>query len=111
MKVLITGSSGLIGAELVTFFDSRAQRVIGIDNNMRAEFFGQEGETQWNLKRLSQITRHYRHNHLDIRERAALASLFQSEGPFDLIIHCAAQPSHDLAARRPFDDFDVPWAR
>jgi CDP-paratose 2-epimerase len=107
MKLLITGSSGLIGSELVTFFDSRAQRVIGVDNNMRAEFFGQEGDTQWNRQRLSQSTRHFRHYHLDIRERAALAFLFQSEGPFDLIIHCAAQPSHDLAARRPFDDFDV----
>jgi CDP-paratose 2-epimerase len=107
MKVLVTGSSGLIGSELVTFFDSRARRVVGIDNNLRAEFFGPEGDTQWNRQRLSQITRHFRHYHLDIRERAALAFLFQSEGPFDLIIHCAAQPSHDLAARRPFDDFDV----
>jgi CDP-paratose 2-epimerase len=107
MKVLVTGSSGLIGSELVTFFDSRAQRVIGIENNMRAEFFGHEGDTQWNRQRLSQITRHFRHYHMDIRERGALAIVFQSEGPFDLIIHCAAQPSHDLAARRPFDDFDV----
>jgi CDP-paratose 2-epimerase len=107
MKVLITGSSGLIGSELVTFFDSRAQSVIGIDNNMRADFFGQEGDTNWNRQRLSQVTRRFRHYHLDIRDRAALAFLFQSEGTFDLIIHCAAQPSHDLAARRPFDDFDV----
>ena len=107
MKVLITGSSGLIGSELVTFFDSRSQRVIGIDNNMRADFFGQEGDTNWNRQRLSQVTRRFRHYHLDIRDRAALAFIFQSEGTFDLIIHCAAQPSHDLAARRPFDDFDV----
>jgi CDP-paratose 2-epimerase len=107
VKVLITGSSGLIGSELVTFFDSRAERIVGIDNNMRADFFGQEGDTQWNRQRLTQTTRHFRHYHLDIRDRAALGFLVQSEGAFDLIIHCAAQPSHDLAARRPFDDFDV----
>jgi len=107
MKILVTGSSGLIGSELVSYFDKRAKSVVGIDNNMRAEFFGQEGDTQWNLKRLSKETRHFRHHHLDIRDRLGLTRLFQSEGPFDLIIHCAAQPSHDLAARRPLDDFDV----
>lgn len=107
MKVLITGSSGLIGSELVTFLDTRAQRVVGIDNNMRAEFFGPEGDTHWNLQRLRETTRHFNHHHLDIRDRLGLARVFRSEGSFDLIIHCAAQPSHDLAARRPFDDFDV----
>ena len=107
MRVLVTGSSGLIGSELVSFFDRRAQRVVGIDNNMRADFFGEQGDTRWNLQRLSQSTQHFCHWHLDVRDRQKLASLFRSEGPFDLIIHCAAQPSHDLAARRPFDDFDV----
>jgi len=107
MKVLVTGSSGLIGSELVSFFDSRSQRIVGIDNNMRAEFFGQEGDTMWNLARLKEATRHFHHYHLDIRDRQSLALLFKSEGKFDLIIHCAAQPSHDLAASRPFDDFDV----
>jgi CDP-paratose 2-epimerase len=107
MKVLITGSSGLIGSELVTFFDRRAKRVTGVDNNMRADFFGPEGDTAWNLQRLNQSTRHFRHCDLDIRDRSAVLDLFKTEGPFDLIAHCAAQTSHDLAARRPFDDFDV----
>jgi CDP-paratose 2-epimerase len=74
---------------------------------MRADFFGPEGDTGWNLDRLRKKTRHYCHYDLDIRDRSAVARLFKSEGPFDLIIHCAAQPSHDLAASRPFDDFDV----
>jgi CDP-paratose 2-epimerase len=107
MKVFITGSSGLIGSELVTFFDSRATHVIGVDNNMRADFFGPEGDTTWNLQRLRRGTRRFSHHQLDIRDREGISSLFKREGPFDLIVHCAAQPSHDLAARRPFDDFDV----
>ncbi len=107
MKVFITGSSGLIGSELVTHFDRRAARVIGVDNNMRADFFGAEGDTTWNLERLRQSTTRFSHHPLDVRNRDGLADLFKREGPFDLIVHCAAQPSHDLAARRPFDDFDV----
>ena len=107
MKALVTGSAGLIGSELVTFFDSRAQSVVGVDNNKRADFFGQEGDTTWNLRRLSREARHYCHYDLDIRDRSGLGRLFKSEGPFDLIVHCAAQPSHDMAARRPFEDFDV----
>jgi CDP-paratose 2-epimerase len=107
MRVLITGCSGLIGSELVTFFDERAENVVGIDNNMRADFFGPEGDTRWNLRRLEETTNHFRHQDLDIRDRAGMTRLFEAEAPFDLIIHCAAQPSHDLAASRPFDDFDV----
>jgi CDP-paratose 2-epimerase len=107
MRVLVTGSAGLIGSELVAYFDERASSVIGIDNDMRADFFGQEGSTRWNLRRIRETTRHYRHHELDVRDRAGLAALFRDEGPFDLVIHCAAQPSHDLAASRAFDDFDV----
>lgn len=107
MKVLVTGSSGLIGSEMVSFFDARANALIGLDNNMRADFFGPEGDTRWNLDRLRRCTRHFRHQELDIRDRTGLDALFRSEAPFDLIIHCAAQPSHDLAASRPLDDFDV----
>lgn len=107
MKVLITGSAGLIGSELVSFFDQRATSVVGIDNDMRADFFGQEGSTRWNLRRITESARNYQHRELDIRDRDGLAHVFKDDGPFDLIIHCAAQPSHDLAASRPFDDFDV----
>jgi CDP-paratose 2-epimerase len=107
MNVLVTGSSGLIGSEVVAFFDARATRVIGLDNNLRAEFFGPEGDTRWNLARLMTVTRHFRSYSIDVRHRHDVLRLFQSEGPFDLIVHCAAQPSHDLAASRPFDDFDV----
>ena len=107
MNVLVTGSSGLIGSELVSYFDPRASAVVGIDNNMRASFFGPEGDTRWNLDRLRNVTRRFHHLDLDIRDRGGLDALFRDRGPFDLIIHCAAQPSHDLAASRPFDDFDV----
>jgi CDP-paratose 2-epimerase len=87
MRVLITGCSGLIGSELVTFFDERADSVIGIDNNMRADFFGPDGDTLWNLGRLLESTQRFRHSDLDIRDRAALDRLFRDESPFDLILH------------------------
>jgi CDP-paratose 2-epimerase len=107
MKLFITGSSGLIGSELVAYFDRRASSIVGIDNNMRADFFGPEGDTRWNLRRLRESTRNFRHHVVDVRDREALAKIFREQGPFDLIVHCAGQPSHDLAASRPFDDFDV----
>jgi len=106
MKVLITGSSGLIGSEAVEFFDPIADEVLGIDNNMRMEFFGPEGDTSWNLKRLKEHTQNFKHYGADIRNRELILQIFQENNP-NLVIHCAAQPSHDLASRRPFDDFDV----
>ncbi|MFQ6047873.1 MAG: NAD-dependent epimerase/dehydratase family protein [Phycisphaerae bacterium] len=106
MDVLVTGSSGLIGSEAVVFYDRRGARVWGIDNNMRAEFFGPQGDTSWNLRWLRENTRRFEHLALDIRDRAGILQLFKRQR-FDLVIHCAAQPSHDLAARRPFEDFDV----
>ena len=106
MQVLVTGSSGLIGSEAVEFFDRLGFRVTGVDNNMRADFFGPQGDTTANRQRLEARCSHFRHVQLDIRDRAGVNQLFRT-GRFDLIIHAAAQPSHDLAARRPFDDFDV----
>jgi CDP-paratose 2-epimerase len=105
-SVLITGSSGLIGSEAVSYFDTRGWKVIGVDNNMRADFFGSKGDTTWNLKRLQTVTKNFHHTQLDIRDRAAVLKLIPDVKP-DLIVHAAAQPSHDLAAKRPFDDFDV----
>ncbi len=106
MKVLVTGSSGLIGSEAVLFFDEMGFPVTGIDNNMRADFFGPKGDTLWNRARLERICKRFTHHTLDIRDRAAIMDFLKAQR-FDLIIHAAAQPSHDLAAKRPFDDFDV----
>jgi CDP-paratose 2-epimerase len=106
MKVLVTGSSGLIGSEAVRYFDRRGARVHGVDNNMRADFFGPQGDTTWTLRHLRESCRHFEHHPLDIRDRAGVLALIEQVRP-DLLIHCAAQPSHDLAASRPFDDFDV----
>jgi CDP-paratose 2-epimerase len=106
MHVLVTGSSGLIGGEAVVFFDEMGFRVTGVDNNMRADFFGPQGDTTQNRDRLLAQCRGFSHRTLDIRDRAGVDALF-AENRFDLVIHAAAQPSHDLAAKRPFDDFDV----
>ena len=106
MRVLVTGSNGLIGSEAVIYFDALGADVVGLDNNMRAVFFGSDGDTRWNQRRLERQTRSFRHIELDIRDRESLLQLMQGQ-PFNLIVHCAAQPSHDLAARMPFEDFDV----
>lgn len=106
MKVLVTGSSGLIGSEAVTYFDERGHTVYGIDNNMRREFFGPKGDTLWNLKRLQETTRNFTHVDMDIRDFERLIDLFKQQH-FDLIIHAAAQPSHDRAATIPRLDFEV----
>jgi CDP-paratose 2-epimerase len=105
-SVLVTGSSGLIGSEAVVYFDQRGWKVVGVDNNMRADFFGPRGDTTWNLKRLLSVTRNFSSTNLDIRDREAVRKIIADVKP-DLIVHAAAQPSHDLAAKRPFDDFDV----
>jgi CDP-paratose 2-epimerase len=106
MNILITGSNGLIGSEAVLYFDARGHHIIGVDNNMRRVFFGEEGDTTWNLRRLQATTTNFRHINLDIRDREAVFQLF-SHRTLDLIIHCAAQPSHDKAKEIPLVDFDV----
>lgn len=104
--LVVTGSSGLIGSECVTHFDALGWKVFGMDNNMRREFFGADGDTFWNLSRVKAETKQFQHVDLDIRDRRSVLELFAEVKP-DFIIHCAAQPSHDLAAKIPFDDFDV----
>ncbi|MDZ7678674.1 MAG: NAD-dependent epimerase/dehydratase family protein [Acidimicrobiales bacterium] len=106
LKVLVTGSAGLIGSEAVTFFDRMGAKVDGVDNNMRADFFGPQGDVTWNRQRLEATCTNYTHHTLDIRDRSEVDSLIARLAP-EVIIHTAAQPSHDLAASRPFDDFDV----
>jgi CDP-paratose 2-epimerase len=106
MLLLVTGSSGLIGSECVKHFDALGWDVVGVDNNMRRDFFGPDGDTTWNLQNLLRVTRRFRHLGSDIRDRARMLALFR-DTPINAVIHAAAQPSHDLAARRPLDDFDV----
>jgi CDP-paratose 2-epimerase len=104
--LLVTGSAGLIGSEAVRHFSALGWTVHGVDNNMRADFFGADGDTTWNLRRLQAEVPGYVHHAVDIRDRATMLSLLE-QVPADMVIHAAAQPSHDLAASRPFDDFDV----
>ena len=106
MLVVVTGSSGLIGSAAVRHWAGPGNQVIGIDNDMRSTFFGSTGSTEWNRKLLESETKHFRTESFDIRNRDAIFELFQNERP-DLIIHCAAQPSHDRAASIPFLDFEV----
>jgi CDP-paratose 2-epimerase len=105
-RVLVTGSSGLVGSEGVLYFDQRGFEVHGIDNNMRRDFFGPDGDTTANLERLQRSARRFRHHALDVRNRDAVLRLVEELRP-DLLLHCASQPSHDLARDRPFDDFEV----
>ena len=105
-KLLVTGSNGLIGSEVVTYFDTQGWKVFGIDNNMRRDFFGEKGDTRWNQQRLQETCTDFTHYEVDIRDRARVLEMIETLKP-DMIAHTAAQPSHDLAASRPFDDFDV----
>lgn len=106
MRILVTGSSGLIGSEAVTYYDARGHEVFGFDNNMRREFFGPQGDTTWNLGRLRKQTRHFTHFDIDIRDRDRVFAFFRDHRP-EIIVHCAAQPSHDKARDIPLVDFDV----
>jgi CDP-paratose 2-epimerase len=104
--LLVTGSNGLIGSEMIKHFDGLEWRVHGIDNNMRADFFGPQGDTRWNQSRMERECQRFVHHELDIRQRRGILDLLREIRPI-AVIHAAAQPSHDLAALRPFDDFDV----
>ena len=106
MRLIVTGSSGLIGSEVCAYFDACGAEVHGIDNNQRAVFFGPQGDTIWNRKRIEQSLHNFRHHEIDIRDRAAVLALVEELRP-DALVHTAAQPSHDRAAQIPFEDFDT----
>ncbi len=106
-KLLVTGSSGLIGSEVCAYFANElGWDIHGVDNNQRAVFFGPAGDTRWNQQRLEHSLTKFRHHELDIRDRAGVLALVRELKP-DAIVHTAAQPSHDRAAAIPFDDFDT----
>src|SRR3954468_21568900 len=105
---IVTGSAGLIGAETVRFFSSKGFRVVGIDNDMRKQFFGDDASTEWSRRDLESSIPDYTHLENDIRDRSAIEGLFaEYGGEIDLIVHTAAQPSHDWAAKDPHTDFGV----
>lgn len=113
MKILISGSSGLIGGEAVEYFDSLGHTVVGLDNNMRREFFGPKGDTLWNMNRIFHKSKNFIHMPVDIRDEGQMYDVFYPDprkkytGPFDVVIHCAAQPSHDKARDIPLIDHSV----
>ncbi len=102
---LVTGSGGLIGSEATRFLHEKGFSVVGVDNDMRRYFFGDEASTDWKVRELGQLAG-YTHYNADIRSKEDLARVF-AQHSFDLIVHCAAQPSHDWAAKEPFTDFEV----
>jgi len=106
MKILVTGSSGLIGSEVCLFFAERGISVCGLDNNQRAVFFGEAGDTRWNQRRLQSTIEGFVHHEVDVRDRERILSLVEEVRP-DALVHTAGQPSHDRAAKIPFDDFDT----
>lgn len=105
---VITGSAGLIGSEAVNFFADKFDLIVGIDNNLRKYFFGKEGSIEWNRDRLQQNISNYKHHDLDIRDSTSMETLFKTYNTdIKLVLHTAAQPSHDWAAKEPFTDFSV----
>ena len=105
-KLLVTGSSGLIGSEVCIYFSELGWEIHGVDNNQRAVFFGPQGDTRWNQQRLQEKLSNFHHHELDIRDRQGVMDLVTLVRP-NAIVHSAAQPSHDRAAAIPFDDFDT----
>ena len=105
---LITGSAGLIGSESARFFHAKGMEIAGVDNNMREYFFGSDGSTEWNRQALEKSLGNYRHHDIDVRHAEDLNRLFKQYGTeIELIVHTAAQPSHDWAAKEPLTDFSV----
>lgn len=105
---IVTGSSGLVGSETVRFLHQQGMKVVGIDNDLRSYFFGAEGSTQWNTKALTSQFKDFDHHNVDIRDKDKIFGLFERYAKdIALVVHCAAQPSHDWAAREPFTDFSV----
>ncbi len=106
--VIVTGSSGLIGSETARFFHDQGFTVVGIDNNLREYFFGAEASTAWNAIRLRRVLKNFTHRELDVRDQESVFRLIQKYGnDIALVVHAAAQPSHDWSAREPITDFSV----
>ncbi len=106
--VIITGANGLVGSEAVSFFSKKRYTVIGIDNNLRKFFFGEDGSTSWIKRKIIKENKNYIHHNIDIRNSQALDKLFKRyKNNISLIIHCAAQPSHDYGKNYPKIDFNV----
>jgi CDP-paratose 2-epimerase len=105
-SLLVTGSNGLIGSEVVAYFANLEWQIHGVDNNMRAQFFGPAGDTRWNQIRLCSTFNNFTHHEIDVRDRAKIRALLAEVRPTS-IVHCAAQPSHDLAASQVLQDFDI----
>lgn len=105
---IVTGSSGLIGSETVKFLHAQGLQVVGIDNNLRQYFFGTDGSVEWNTQQLIKSLKGFTHNAADIRDDAAISAIFKKYGKdIKIIVHAAAQPSHDWAAKEPYTDFSV----
>ncbi len=106
--IIVTGSAGLIGSEASKFFHSKGYHIVGIDNDMRAYFFGENASTNWNKNKLQESLKNYTHYNVDIRDYGAIEKIFiEYSGDIKGVIHTAAQPSHDWAAKEPFTDFGV----
>jgi CDP-paratose 2-epimerase len=105
---IVTGSSGLIGSQSVEFLENKFDKIIGIDNNMRANLFGSDASIDWNTRRLVQMYKNFEHNSIDIRNMVGMSNIFKKyNSKIKLIIHAAAQPSHDWAAKDPITDFTI----
>jgi CDP-paratose 2-epimerase len=106
-NALVTGAGGLIGYETVRFLHNKGFNILGVDNNLRKYFFGDRGDTTRNIENLTKTCNYFSNYSFDLRDRQKVLDFMQAKGSFDLIVHTAAQPSHDWAAKEPFTDFDV----